>query len=194
MRRPRHRLLGPVLGFTLLAAALIVPTTAAAATATCDEGRWPAAAQGAPVTYHAGARAGDYLWHNGTGWHLRVTHPGSRRVVFSGRIVSDQPLTVSSVKLEAGDSVRAQRRQADAHLPLRQPRPHRRPRHPDRLRHDPPRQGLDVRREAPGRPDLDRPGGPSPAHEPVHDRARQLGLLTGRRGPALATMRRSRPR
>ena len=163
MRRPRHRLLGPVLGLTLLGAALIVPTTAAAATATCDEGRWPAAAQGAPVTYHAGARAGDYLWHNGTGWHLRVTHPGSRRVVFSGRIVSDQPLTVSPVKLEAGDTFALSADKLTLTYHFVEPRPHRRPRHPDRLRHDPPRQGLDVRREAPGRPDLDRPGGPSPA-------------------------------
>ena len=103
MRQPRLSLLGPALGLALLGAALIVPATAAAAT-TCDEGRWPAATQGMPVTYKSGARAGDYIWHNDTGWHLRTTHIGSRRVVFTGRIVSDQPLTVSGVRLERGDT------------------------------------------------------------------------------------------
>jgi hypothetical protein len=103
MPRPHSRLLGPLLGLCLIGAALIVPTTAAAATATCDEGRWPAATQGAPVTWKAGARAGDYIWHNANGWHLRVTHPGTRRVVFSGKIVSDAPLTVTPLSLEAGD-------------------------------------------------------------------------------------------
>jgi hypothetical protein len=103
MRQPRYRLIGPILGLAVLGAALIVPATVAATT-TCDEGRWPAATQGVPATYRSGARAGDYLWHSGTGWHLRVTHPGSRRVVFTGRIVSDQPLSVSPVKLESGDT------------------------------------------------------------------------------------------
>ena len=79
------------------------PATAAAAT--CDENHWPAATQGVPTTYKAGARAGDYIWHSSTGWHVRVTHPGSRRVVFTGRIVSDTPLTVSSVKLEKWDAI-----------------------------------------------------------------------------------------
>jgi hypothetical protein len=59
--------------------------------------------QGAPVTYKSGGRAGDYLWHNATGWHLRVTHVSSRRLVFSGRIVSDRPLSVSGYKRESGD-------------------------------------------------------------------------------------------
>ena len=104
MRR-RHRLFGPIVGLALLGAALIVPTTASAVeTAVCDEGHWPAATQGKPITYTSGGRAGDYLWHNATGWHLRVTHVGSRRVMFSGRIVSDQPLSVNGVRLEGSDS------------------------------------------------------------------------------------------
>jgi hypothetical protein len=104
MRQPRHRLLGPILGLTLLGTALIVPTTAAASSPTCDEGRWPAATQGMPVGYHSGARAGDYLWHNSNGWHLRTTHVSSSRIVFTGRIVSDKPLTVTGVRLERGDT------------------------------------------------------------------------------------------
>lgn len=102
MRQPRSRLLGPILGLALLGAALVVPTTAAAAT--CDEAHWPAATQGIPLSYHSGSRAGDYLWHSSTGWHLRTTHPSSGRIVFSGRIVSDKPLTVTGVRLERGDT------------------------------------------------------------------------------------------
>jgi hypothetical protein len=102
MPQPRSRLLGPILGLTLLAAALIVPTTAGAAT--CDQAPWPAATQGVPVGYHSGARAGDYLWHSSTGWHLRTTHVSSSRIVFTGRIVSDKPLTVTGVRLERGDT------------------------------------------------------------------------------------------
>ena len=102
MRHRPLRMLGPILGLALLGAAFIVPATAAAAT--CDEGHWPAATQGVPVNYHSGGRAGDYIWHSDTGWHLRTTHVTSSRVVFTGRIVSDKPLTVSGVRLEGGDS------------------------------------------------------------------------------------------
>ncbi len=112
-RRSRRLVLGSLLGLSAVASALVVPaatfaatpsTTTAVTTSTCDEGRWPASAQGQPLTFKAGARAGDYLWHNATGWHLRFTHPGTRRVVFSGKVVSDTPLNVAPYRLEAGDS------------------------------------------------------------------------------------------
>lgn len=111
--RSRRLFLGTLLGLGTLSAALIVPTAAFAATpaattttitaATCDEGRWPARVQGQPVTFKAGARAGDYLWHDANGWHLRTTHPGSGRVVFSGKIVSSTALTVMPYRLESSD-------------------------------------------------------------------------------------------
>ena len=84
--RSRQLALSLVLGFGSIATAIIAPTATLAAstgatttvstTTTCDEGRWPASAQGQPLAYHAGARAGDYLWHSGTGWHLRLHPPG----------------------------------------------------------------------------------------------------------------------
>jgi hypothetical protein len=73
-------------------------------TTTCDEGRWPARVQGQPTTFAAGARAGDYIWHDANGWHLRFTHPGTARVIFSGTVVSNTPLTVKGYRLESGDS------------------------------------------------------------------------------------------
>jgi len=110
----RRRLaLSLTLGLASLATAIVAPSatlaategaTTATTTTTCDEGRWPASTQGQPLAFHAGARAGDYLWHSATGWHIRLTHPGSSRVTFSGTIVANKPMTVSGYKLERGDS------------------------------------------------------------------------------------------
>jgi hypothetical protein len=61
--------------------------------------------QGQPAVFHAGARAGDYIWHNATGWHLRVTHPGTSTQVFTGRIVSNTAMSFAPLKLESGDSI-----------------------------------------------------------------------------------------
>ena len=84
------------------AGAAVTPTVA---TPACVDGHWPASVQGRPILFHAGASAGDYLWHDSKGWHLRVTHPGKKGVVFSGKIVSDAPLTEAPVKLEPQDVV-----------------------------------------------------------------------------------------
>jgi hypothetical protein len=113
--RGRRLAAGTLLGLVAIATALFAPAATFAATpaassaatvttAACDEGRWPASVQGKPATFQAGARAGDYIWHSSTGWHLRFTHPGTRRVVFSGKIVSNTPLTVAGYRLEGGDS------------------------------------------------------------------------------------------
>jgi hypothetical protein len=111
--RSRHLVLSSLLGLSALGAALLVPTAAFAATTTattptptttCDEGRWPATVQGKPLAFVAGARAGDYIWHDSTGWHLRFTHPGSAKVVFSGTVVSSAALSVHPYRLEAGDT------------------------------------------------------------------------------------------
>ena len=79
--------------------------TAEITTTTCSDGHWPASVQGVPTLFHAGARGGDYIWHDANGWHLRVTHAGTARVVFSGRIVSSAPLDEVPVKLEGRDYV-----------------------------------------------------------------------------------------
>jgi hypothetical protein len=107
----RRSLLGSLLVLGGLAAALLAPATTLAATpattlvtAACDDGHWPATVQGVPTLWRAGAAAGDYLWHDATSWHLRVTHRGTGRVVFSGRIVSSAPMTAAAVRLEAGDA------------------------------------------------------------------------------------------
>ena len=108
----RRLVLSTLLGLGAITGALFVPAASFAATpaatttttAVCGEARWPVSVQGQPLTLAAGARAGDYLWHNDSGWHLRVTHPGMTRVVFGGTIVSNAPLSVSPFKLERGDT------------------------------------------------------------------------------------------
>lgn len=59
--------------------------------------------QGAPAGFDAGDRGGDYLWHDQSGFHLRVTHRGDDRVVYSGVISSPTPMRIDPVRLEKGD-------------------------------------------------------------------------------------------
>lgn len=73
--------------------------------AACDRAPWEAKVQGRPNAYHPGAASGDYLWHNRTGFHLRVTHHRTDRAVYSGRIVSSAPMRLDPVKLEGKDTV-----------------------------------------------------------------------------------------
>ena len=109
IRRP---LLTGLLGLGVLTAGLIAPARSFAATptttttteATCA-GHWPASVQGKPTSLHSGGPAGDYIWHNSTGWHLRVTHANTLRRVFTGRIAASAPMTVTPFRLEAGDSI-----------------------------------------------------------------------------------------
>lgn len=63
--------------------------------------------QGAPAGFGAGSRSGDYLWHNSTGFHLRVTHAGSHdQRVYSGVVSSPAPMRIDPVRLEKGDTVK----------------------------------------------------------------------------------------
>jgi hypothetical protein len=98
----RQVLLGGALAVSGITATLAVP---AATLAACDDGHWPASVQGRPTTFHAGGAAGDYIWHDGGGWHVRVTHANARELVFTGTIVSDKPLDADPVKLEGRDTV-----------------------------------------------------------------------------------------
>jgi hypothetical protein len=112
--RLRRSLIGGLIGLSAITAGLLAPATTFAATTapagaiattttTCTDGRWPASVQGVPTLFHAGAAAGDYIWHDANGWHLRVTHAGTTRAVFTGRIVSSAPMTAVPIRLEGGD-------------------------------------------------------------------------------------------
>jgi len=66
---------------------------------------WPAWTNGRPANVDPKTAAGVYMWHDGTGWHLRVTHRTDARRVFSGSLVTaGRFVGVSSVRLEGHDS------------------------------------------------------------------------------------------
>jgi hypothetical protein len=70
---------------------------------TCDRAPWGLRVQGAPPDFSGGDRGGDYLWHDTSGFHLRVTHRSGDRVVYSGVISSPAPMSMDPVRLEKGD-------------------------------------------------------------------------------------------
>jgi hypothetical protein len=82
------------------AASSPAPATAAQS---CDRGAWQMRIEGAPADFESGARGGDYLWHNASGFHLRVTHKNDNRVVYTGQVTSPTPMRIDPVKLEKGD-------------------------------------------------------------------------------------------
>lgn len=111
-RRPRALAIG--LGMIAIVAGLVAPAgafaagstvaaTAGSTAAACTAGPWPWTVQGAPA-FAAGSAAGERLWHTSTGWHMRVTHPGTYLVGFSGTIRANKPLRVTGYRLEPGDT------------------------------------------------------------------------------------------
>lgn len=86
------------------AASSAAPTASSAAV--CERAPWADRVQGEPAGFSAGDRGGDYLWHDATGFHLRVTHKNDNREVYTGEITSPVPLHLQPVQLERGDVAR----------------------------------------------------------------------------------------
>ena len=102
-------LAGPTAGLasastTTTAAAKPVAAVSSTAAA-CDRAPWELKVQGRPRSFDGGDRGGVYLWHNATGFHLRVTHRTNERVVFTGVLTSSAPMRMEPVRLEKGDYV-----------------------------------------------------------------------------------------
>lgn len=76
-----------------------------AETTACRFGTWPGADQGQPAGFQAGAAGGVYLWHTDSGWRLRLTHPGSEKVVFRGTITSASRIHGVARRTESRDVV-----------------------------------------------------------------------------------------
>ena len=86
------------------------PATSGAPSAACavssDDGSWPLYADGRPSGLDAGGAAADYLWHDASGWHLRVTHENDHHQVWSGVLTSTGTFSdLDAVKLEKNDYV-----------------------------------------------------------------------------------------
>jgi len=112
----KHPILTGAVATTSALAVILSGSPAIAATAssasptsstapTCARAPWQSIAKGTP-RLTSGDATGDYLFHDSTGFHLRVTHPGHRREVFSGEITSSTAMSISRYKLEKGDVLR----------------------------------------------------------------------------------------
>ena len=110
MGKARFRRLTAVtaLGLALVSGSVVVAAGVSATTtpscSTADD-PWPAWTQGQPAGINPLTAAGVYMWHDGTGWHIRVTHRTDSLRTFSGQLISSGTfVNVTSVKLEAGDA------------------------------------------------------------------------------------------
>lgn len=90
---------------TAVAVTCALPVSAHADTTTSTCGALPAYVEGRPADLHVRGAAGDYLWHDANGWHLRVTHRTSKLMVFTGAIVASAPMTFQPVRDERRDKV-----------------------------------------------------------------------------------------
>ena len=90
-------------------AAVALPATAyaddVAPSPTSACGALPSSVEGRPAHLHVRGATGDYLWHDDSGWHLRVTHPTKTRMVFRGVITASSPMTFQRVRDERQDQV-----------------------------------------------------------------------------------------
>lgn len=88
----------------------VQPVAATSATGspvnTCDLHAWADRVQGRPAGFDAHDKGGDYLWHTQDGFHLRVTHRGHDKRVFTGSITASAPIVgIHTTKLERPDKV-----------------------------------------------------------------------------------------
>jgi hypothetical protein len=89
-----------------VAAATATPATAAC-NATTDDGAWPVYVDGRPPGLDAGDAPADYVWHDATGWHVRITHQNDHHQVWSGVLTTAGTFSdVDAAKLEKNDFLR----------------------------------------------------------------------------------------
>src|SRR3954452_17275218 len=87
------------------AAAYADDTTPGPSASSASCGSLPSYVEGRPAHLHVRGATGDYIWHDGAGWHLRVTHPTRSRMVFRGVITASSPITFQRVRDEQRDKV-----------------------------------------------------------------------------------------
>ena len=105
-----------VVGMLLGAGPLLAASPVASASETsrtrthCEvnrDDRWPGWTSHRPENVDPATLDGVYMWHNGTGWHVRATHRSLARNSFSGRIVTTgRFFHPSAVRLEGHDWLR----------------------------------------------------------------------------------------
>jgi len=84
-------------------AALSAPASAADSTS-CSTGNLPAVVEGDPGV-KAGQAAGAYLYHDSEGFHVRVTHPSTRKLDVVVRVDATSFSNIKPVNLERADTI-----------------------------------------------------------------------------------------
>ena len=101
-------------GVALVAMTLVAGGGAAAAAAkpsskpscaTQTDDKWPPRVQGEPAGINPKTSAAVYMWHDSSGWHIRVTHHTTNLRTFSGQLTTTGKFArVSAVRLEKSDT------------------------------------------------------------------------------------------
>jgi len=98
-----------LVGLSLAGAALVTAGGTAGATASTackviTDDHWPDIVQGRPQGIDPKTTAATYMWHDGDGWHIRVTHHSTNLRTFSGQLSTTGTFAnVSPVHLEKSD-------------------------------------------------------------------------------------------
>jgi hypothetical protein len=106
-----------VCGLALVAASLLATTGVAAARSSATTAKasscpttggkddpWPAFVQGRPAGINPHTTAAIYMWHDGSGWSIRVTHKTTNVRSFGGQLFTSGTFTnVHPVHLEKND-------------------------------------------------------------------------------------------
>jgi hypothetical protein len=75
----------------------------------CRHLEWPCFVQGEPRFFHAGGRAGFYIWHNAnedTHWHVETTDPKGVSHVYTGTLTTDGKfVNLVNVRPEGDDTI-----------------------------------------------------------------------------------------
>lgn len=85
--------------------AAVAKTAKPACTVTTDDGHWPGFVQGRPAGINPKTTSATYMWHDGNGWHVRVTHRTTNLKSFSGQITTTGTFSKAKpVRLEKNDT------------------------------------------------------------------------------------------
>jgi hypothetical protein len=108
MTRPTALRTGAAAGAATLLLGLGLATggtpASAADSAGCSTGNLPPVVTGDPHL-RAGQVGGAYLWHDGDGFHLRVTHANDRKLVVTVRLDATSFSGIRPVALERADTI-----------------------------------------------------------------------------------------
>ena len=77
-----------MLGAIALLGVVVETPGAGASAAACGDSGWPAVAEGQPAAPVSSRLAGVFVWHDGSGWHVRTRGSAGEKLPFRGLVVA----------------------------------------------------------------------------------------------------------